>query len=141
MSGDGDDEVREHGDDAGVKTLVQLLAETMSKDSTRWENEHMGGRSRYMVLQTLATHPECQRKGVGTKLMQWGVQRADQEGLTTWIHASPASYRLYERAGFQEVGRSEYNLDDFATGGKDESKTWGVYAFRYMVRHEMPARR
>jgi hypothetical protein len=39
---------------------------------------------------------------------------------------------LYEKAGFREVGRKEFDLADFV--GRGAGKGWGIYVFRYMVR-------
>jgi ribosomal protein S18 acetylase RimI-like enzyme len=116
-----------------TKTPAQVLGGLMRKDLTMYEEKHMQG-TKYMILQALSTSPACQGRGIGSKLVQWGTDRADAEGLLCWIHASPASYRLYERAGFREVGRSDYDLDEWAPGGKGGNRGWGRYTFRYMVR-------
>ncbi len=73
----------------------------MRKDVVRWEEEQMKG-GRYMVLQAIATHPRWQGRGVGHRLAQWGVDKADARGLSCWTHASPAGHGLYTRAGFRE---------------------------------------
>lgn len=55
---------------------------------------------------------------------------ADVERLPCWVHASPVGHHLYAKAGFQELGRSEYDLERFDDG----NGSWGQYIFRYMQR-------
>ena len=40
-------------------------------------------------MQILATLPEYQRKGIGSKLLQWGCEKADEAGVEScelWFH-------------------------------------------------------
>ncbi|KAL0935130.1 GNAT family [Colletotrichum truncatum] len=115
---------------------ARALGGLMFKDRVAWEEKYLKGK-RYAVLQGLATDPLYQRRGIGTKLVQQGLEEIDAEGLPCWIHASPSSYKLYEKAGFQEVGRNDYDLDEWAPGGKNGNRGWGRYTFRHMLR---PAR-
>lgn len=100
----------------------------------RWEAAHLGGTRAYLVLQALATEPAYQGRGIGSRLVQWGVERAEAQGLACWAHASPAGHSLYARAGFEELGRSDYDLAAWAPGGRAGGRGWGVYTFRYMLR-------
>jgi ribosomal protein S18 acetylase RimI-like enzyme len=112
---------------------TRVLGGLMREDMVRRESQQMGNK-KYVVLQALATNPKHQGQGIGTRLVQWGAEMADSEQLPCWAHASPASYSLYERAGFQELGRSDYNLAEWAPGGKEGNRGWGTYTFRYMMR-------
>ena len=58
----------------------------------------------HMWLFDLAVRPKYQRKGVGKKLLQWGVNRADQEGVAIGLKASSAGLNLYKSVGFEEKG-------------------------------------
>ncbi|KAF6814748.1 acetyltransferase [Colletotrichum plurivorum] len=111
----------------------RALGGLMYKDMVSMEAKHLSGK-RYMVLQALATDPKYQSRGVATKLVKNGLEAIDSEGLPCWIHASPSSYAIYEKAGFEEVGKSVYDLAEWAPGGKDGNRGWGDYAFRYMLR-------
>ncbi|KAJ5908736.1 acetyltransferase [Penicillium taxi] len=108
------------------KRPAQLLSSLMRSDSMIWEENSMKGR--YLVLQALATSPSFQCRGIGSQLLQWGIDIADVEKLPCWVHASPAGHNLNKKAGFQEIGSSEYDLE----GG------WGRYTFRYMQRSVQP---
>ncbi|PWY69045.1 acyl-CoA N-acyltransferase [Aspergillus heteromorphus CBS 117.55] len=62
----------------------------------------MRGRKHY-YLDTLATHPDYQRKGAASMLIQWGCEVADREGMPIWVDASEDGAALYKRFGFQDV--------------------------------------
>ena len=64
-----------------------------------------------MFLNILATHPKYQRKGVGRKLLQWGLRTADAENIPIALYASPNGANLYRSIGFQDLAKSvvEYN--------------------------------
>ncbi|KAJ5684069.1 acetyltransferase [Penicillium maclennaniae] len=111
------------------KPPAQLLGRLMRRDAMKWEMDSMKG-GRYLTIQALATYPSFQGQGIGSRLIKWGTDIADAEGLRCWAHASPAGHRLYTRAGFSELGRSDYDLEKFSDG----NKSWGHYTFRYMKR-------
>lgn len=72
-------------------------------------------------LQMLAVHPDYQRRGIATELVQKGlsdlVDRAEQEA---YVEASPAGKRVYEKCGFVEEGSLSMMAD--------------AYVVSYMVR-------
>ncbi|EPS35767.1 hypothetical protein H072_10739 [Dactylellina haptotyla CBS 200.50] len=107
---------------APADTPARVVGRQMRNDSVKWERDSMT-ENKYLVLQALATSPEYQGRGVASQLVKWGVDRADDGNLTCWCHASPAGNQLYRKAGFQELGNSEYDLGEF-----------GKYTFRYMRR-------
>ncbi|KAK1530187.1 acetyltransferase [Colletotrichum costaricense] len=119
--------------DDAPRDPARVLGGIMHKEMTSWESRHMGG-SKYMILQALATHPDFQGRGIGTRLVQHGLEEVDSQNLACWVHASPSSYKLYEKAGFQEVGKSDYDLAEWAPVGTGGELGWGTYTFRYMLR-------
>jgi predicted N-acetyltransferase YhbS len=69
-------------------------------------------RQRAWLLQTLAMDPAYQKKGLGTMLVQHGLTRVDNEGLTVWLLSMKGVEGWYERLGFVEKGRA--NIGELA---------------------------
>lgn len=51
----------------------------------------------------LATDPAHQGKGAARELLQWGVQRATEDGLPAYLEASDSGMVLYRKLGFVEA--------------------------------------
>ena len=49
-------------------------------------------------------HPDHQRKGIGRRLLDWGIEHARQDGKDIYLMAKPAGKALYLGAGFEEIG-------------------------------------
>ncbi|OTB15228.1 hypothetical protein K445DRAFT_115203 [Daldinia sp. EC12] len=60
--------------------------------------ENSGGKGVY-VLELLAVHPDYQRLGAGTALVEWGTKAADKQGLQAVVEGTPVARRLYEKCG------------------------------------------
>ncbi|TID17439.1 acyl-CoA N-acyltransferase [Venturia nashicola] len=71
------------------------------------------GRRPYYFLSILATHPEHHRKGAGRKLVKWGTDLADKQGIECYLESSIEGRPLYERLGFRVVKEVPFNLEDF----------------------------
>lgn len=54
-------------------------------------------------LRRMIVHPDYQRKGIGQKLLQWGVALADRENIVGWLFSRPAASKLYEKNGWKAV--------------------------------------
>jgi GNAT superfamily N-acetyltransferase len=53
------------------------------------------------VIEMLSTHPEHQRRGAGTMLMEWGTDIADSLGLRAFVQAGRVGAKhLYGSHGF-----------------------------------------
>ncbi|KAJ5690846.1 acetyltransferase [Penicillium macrosclerotiorum] len=72
----------------------------------------MGDRKHY-YLDTLGTHPDYQRQGLGSMLVKWGCELADQDGVGVYVDASTAGASLYRKFGF--VDESLPDAGDFAS--------------------------
>ncbi|KAJ5651120.1 acetyltransferase [Penicillium longicatenatum] len=59
----------------------------------------MGDRKHY-YLDTVATHPDYQRRGCGSMLVKWGCDLADAEGVSAYVDASKDGAPLYAKHGF-----------------------------------------
>ncbi|KAJ5937630.1 hypothetical protein N7454_003972 [Penicillium verhagenii] len=60
----------------------------------------MGDRPHY-YLEMLGVHPAFQGKGLASKLLKWGLARADEEGVEVYLSSSPEGKPMYERNGFR----------------------------------------
>ncbi|KAI9734738.1 MAG: hypothetical protein M1818_006725 [Claussenomyces sp. TS43310] len=102
------------GHDTGSRAGAwRTLGGLMSKETVKWEDKYLRGK-KCLVLQALVTDPSGQGRGFGTQLVHWGTDEADAEDLQCWAHASPSGHSLYTRAGFEEVGRSDFDLAEWA---------------------------
>jgi GNAT superfamily N-acetyltransferase len=54
------------------------------------------------VLEVLTTEKEHQKKGLGSRLLEWGYERADNEGLELYLDAGKSAQPLYEKFGYVE---------------------------------------
>lgn len=48
--------------------------------------------------------PSYQKKGIGKKLLQWGLDIADRDNIVAWLNASTVAAKLYSDAEFKAVG-------------------------------------
>lgn len=62
--------------------------------------EIMEGRPHW-YLEMIVTRSKYQGLGAGRMLMEWGVERADEEGVECYLDATPQGMPLYERFGFK----------------------------------------
>lgn len=69
-----------------------------------------------LALDFLATHPECQGRGVGTKLLEWGMEYADERDARIYLEATMEGYPLYLKHGWRKL--EELVLDFEPFGGR-----------------------
>lgn len=70
-----------------------------------------GDRAESWYLETLAVHPGFQGRGVGRDLVQWGLERAEEEGICASVVSAKGKDGFYRKAGFDL-------LEGSATSGK-----------------------
>ncbi|TAQ86575.1 hypothetical protein B7494_g5096 [Chlorociboria aeruginascens] len=61
-------------------------------------------QSHRMHLQWLATLPDYCRRGFGSALVRWGMDRAARDGVALTLVASPQGFELYRKLGFRYLG-------------------------------------
>jgi hypothetical protein len=59
----------------------------------------------------MAVLPSHERRGIGTMLMEWGIEKTDAQGLESFLEVSTYGKRLYERMGYHEVKDVEIDLE------------------------------
>ncbi len=59
-------------------------------------------------LENLVVHTDYQRRGVGARLVKWGLDQAEAESVPCGLESSFAGLRLYEKMGFRKVNDMRY---------------------------------
>ena len=67
---------------------------------------------KHVYLRRMIVHPDHQRQGIGQKLLDWGMDVADEQKIVSWLFARPAGRRLYEKAGFKVVATLEVEAEE-----------------------------
>lgn len=62
---------------------------------------------RLAELHICFTDPDYQRRGIGSMMLQWGSDLADQLFLPSWVEASPAGNFLYRKFGYKDIEVNE----------------------------------
>ena len=113
---DSPEEIRHFSTDTKPAPDVQRMIDTyqeIEKIIIPKSDEMMGPERnrKYWYLKSLYTDPEHQRKGIGSRLVQWGVDGARADAATrpeqikgVWTIATPAGLKTYLNAGMKEVG-------------------------------------
>ncbi|KAL4784905.1 acyl-CoA N-acyltransferase [Aspergillus varians] len=104
---DGDSD----GEDGGSKLEWPTSSDGDLCDSffsrvDRERKQAIGDQPHY-YLNMLAVDPAFGHRGLGAMLLQWGLDRADQQRCITFISASPAGRGLYEKHGCRAVSSYE----------------------------------
>lgn len=115
------------------KDEVRTLRSVLRKDSIRVQKDWMANR-KYVHFNTLVVDPAAQGHGVGTALVRWVTDKADEHGIYCWLQSSQVAHNIYLKAGFKDVGSFAVDLREFAPGGKEAEWGWGTYRFKYMLR-------
>lgn len=76
----------------------------------------------YFMLNQLATHPDHQGRGIGKLLLDWGMNKADEEGLVCYLNATEVGKRMYEKRGFEVRKVIEWDREPW--GGEGVDRHW-----------------
>jgi N-acetylglutamate synthase-like GNAT family acetyltransferase len=57
----------------------------------------------YWSLAWLGVSPKWQRTGIGKRLLQWGIDRCEEEQVSAALVSTEVGKPLYEKMGFREV--------------------------------------
>jgi WD repeat-containing protein 48 len=79
----------------------------------------MGTSTSYFMLNQLATHPDHQGRGAAKMMLDWGMQKADEEELATYLDSTVIGRPVYERRGFALVKALEWDRVPWGGEGKD----------------------
>jgi ribosomal protein S18 acetylase RimI-like enzyme len=67
-------------------------------------------------LGVLVVSPDCQRRGIGTALLEEGLGEVDRRGLQCVLAASAKGRGLYKKFGFADFEILEFNLAEYEGG-------------------------
>lgn len=56
-------------------------------------------------MNNISVHKDHQGKGIGKKLVQWGLDRAAADGKDVYLLANERGTPMYEKMGFQLIGQ------------------------------------
>ncbi|OKL64432.1 hypothetical protein UA08_01109 [Talaromyces atroroseus] len=102
-----------------VKRLVLEVPDAQQqKDSKERDLNEVKKLRKRVYLHVLAVHPNHQKKGIGRKLLQWGLDEADRLGLIAYLEASNEGRPLYEQSGFEAVKKVSMDLTPLGSTGE-----------------------
>ncbi|KAK5988395.1 hypothetical protein PT974_12549 [Cladobotryum mycophilum] len=60
----------------------------------------------HVFLNIIYTHPDHRRQGVGRLMIEWGIKKADELGIETWVNSTGPGVPLYQEYGFVVVNET-----------------------------------
>jgi len=82
--------------------------------------------SKDILLSFFLVHPDNQRRGIGSMLLEWGKQKGDELHKKIWLTSTPQARIVYEKNGWKVVDTYEVDLAKY--GGE------GPYVRAWMLR-------
>ncbi|KAH6614944.1 hypothetical protein C7974DRAFT_320749 [Boeremia exigua] len=82
-------------------------------------DEIMGTEKPYFMLNSLATHPDHHRRGAAKLLLDWGIKKADDEGLVLYLDATELARPIYAKRGFELKRTVEWDRKVWGGEGVD----------------------
>ena len=83
----------------GLRNFMRLL-----DIDGQWKKEHKKLDKRHYYLMVIGVEPEFQQKGIGSRLMQVGLKKADDEKLECFLETvTPEDLRFYEKHNFKVI--------------------------------------
>ena len=71
---------------------------------------------------------------MGSALVKYGNQLADQARLPILLQASRVAYPMYAKHDFETDQYLDVDLREWVPGGKSNDKGYGNYRYRYVLR-------
>lgn len=85
----------------------QKFAASFSQDMYDATHRVMANDTEWLFLSTVVVRNSWQRKGVGSKLIAYGMNEVERHNLPAYTNASPKGKQLYERFGFRSVDSTD----------------------------------
>jgi GNAT superfamily N-acetyltransferase len=74
--------------------------------TTNQDSGLAGGRKSVSYLFILFVHPDYRRQGIGSRLLKWGMDKADDMAVEMFLDSTPEGKPLYESHQFHLVEKS-----------------------------------
>lgn len=74
---------------------------------------HIMGQKPYLYLNLLSTRPTHHRRGAGSMLIKWGLDRADELGVEAYHESSIEGRPLYERFGYKVIKEVKFDMAQY----------------------------
>lgn len=104
--------------EGGARTFAQLAfqqIETLEKHKRTTPHAALG---------SFFTIPAYRRRGIGSMLMQRGIERIDELCIESFIEASPSGRRLYEKHGYTMVQQLDIHPEKPDHLSEEETAEW-----------------
>ncbi|KAI7974359.1 hypothetical protein EIK77_008542 [Talaromyces pinophilus] len=102
-------------DERMSRFLTQLIGsmQMRRRQVLQEKAEPQSAQKSVMILDLCALDPYFQRRGIATKLVEWGLEEARRLGdIEAITEASRMGRSVYKRLGFQEVEEIQYEVDE-----------------------------
>lgn len=96
------------------------------------ERKKLGNRP-IVIVHSLVTHPDHQRRGAGKLLLQKLVNEADAEGLEVYLEASQLARPLYAKYGFVPGLVKVFDLQRYGREGQEVNTVRNLLCFSRSV--------
>jgi ribosomal protein S18 acetylase RimI-like enzyme len=92
----------------GIRNFLRVL-----DISGQWNKEHKKLSKRHYYLMVIAVEPEFQGKGIGSRLMQVGLTRVDDEKLECYLETvTEEDVEFYKKHNFDIVLNKGFGVDN-----------------------------
>jgi GNAT superfamily N-acetyltransferase len=116
--------------DESPPPISKFLSEKVREFAEAWTDG-----IKHIELELLMTDPAFQRRGIGTALLRWGHELADQEAVPCFLCSSPFGHPLYQSLGWKHVAEPVVvDLKEFVQFAEKGDMGWGVYKLYFMLR-------
>ncbi|KAI1079164.1 hypothetical protein F5B20DRAFT_545212 [Whalleya microplaca] len=113
------------GNEAEQRYLRQLYRSLVKRRIEVVKEKATSQQPAVFVLDVCAVDPAFQRKGLASKLVQWGLDEAKRRGgLEATTEASKMGRHVYERLGFRSQQDIEYDVDSEFSSRKRPSNVF-----------------
>jgi len=92
----------------GLRNFIRVL-----NVSGEWDKEHKKMPKKHYYLMVIGVEPEFQQQGIGSRLMQEGLAKADDEKLECFLETvTPEDVRFYKKHQFEVVQNNVFAVDE-----------------------------